>query len=96
MNSTSSEPFSSYEKAFARLEEILSKMNEGKLSLEQSIAHFEEADKLIAYCQKYLTQAEEKVQILIKTREGTLKLGADQKPELKEFATKESIQKVPF
>lgn len=75
-----------YESSFQRLEEILAKMNDSKLSLEESLTLFEEADKLIIFCQKTLTDAEKKVQTLLKDRDGKLKLGEDQKPELKDFA----------
>lgn len=83
-----------FETSFARIEEILAKMNEGKLSLDESLKLFEEADKLISFCQKNLSQAEQKVQTLIKTREGGVKLGEDQKPEMKEF--KHSSEALPF
>ncbi len=59
-----------FEKAFARLEEILEKMNTGTLSLEDSLRYYEEADKLIQFCQKQLSQAETKIEMLVKNREG--------------------------
>ncbi len=62
----------SFEKAFSRLEEILEKMNGGSLSLEDSIRLYEEADKLIQLCNSKLVQAEAKIEMLVKNREGDL------------------------
>ena len=59
-----------FEQAFERLEEILEKMNSGKISLDDSIKAYEEADKLIQQCQKRLDQAEQKIEILVKGRDG--------------------------
>lgn len=75
----------SFEEAFARLEEILEKMNSGSISLDESLKLYEEADKLITKCQKRLTEAERKIEILIKNRNGEVVLSADQKPMTQEF-----------
>jgi len=72
----------SFEKAFSRLEEILEKMNSGSLSLEESIRLYEEADKLIHYCNQRLVQAEQKIEMLVKNREGELALSDKQAPIL--------------
>lgn len=76
----------SFEEAFARLEQILEKMNSGSVSLDESLALYEEADKLIITCQKRLTDAERKIETLIKGRNGELILGPDQKPTTQEFS----------
>jgi len=70
----------SFEVAFARLEEILEKMNSGSVSLDESLKLYEEADKLINICSKRLNSAEKKIETLIKNRKGELVLGPDQKP----------------
>lgn len=75
----------SFEAAFARLEEILEKMNSGSISLDDSLKLYEEADKLIAMCQKRLTDAERKIETLVKNRNGEVTLGADQRPITQEF-----------
>lgn len=61
-----------FEKAYSRLEEILEKMNSGKATLDESLKLYEEADKLIASCSKKLGEAEKKIEILIKGRDGGL------------------------
>lgn len=75
----------SFETAFARLEEILEKINSGAVSLEESLSLYEEADKLILACNKKLSDAEQKVEMLIKNRQGELALGPDNKPLTQEF-----------
>ena len=60
----------SFEDAYGRLEKILTKMNQGELGLEESISLYEEADKLISLCSTKLDEAEKKIQILIKGRDG--------------------------
>jgi exodeoxyribonuclease VII small subunit len=75
----------SFEAAFARLEEILEKLNEGQVSLDESLHLYEEADKLIIQCSKRLNDAERKVEILIKNRNGEIQMGTDQKPLTQDF-----------
>lgn len=74
-----------FEKALVRLEEILEKMNSGRMSLDESLTLFEEADRLITQCNKRLNDAEKKIEVLIKNRQGELSLGGDQKPLTREF-----------
>jgi exodeoxyribonuclease VII small subunit len=76
----------SFEKAFERLEEILQLMNSGKISLDDSLKLFQEADEMILKCGKYLNNAEQKIEILLKNREGELLLDEKQKPQVEEFA----------
>lgn len=78
---TSSEtPSMPLEKAFERLEAILEIMNSGHVSLEESLKLYEEADKLVILCNKKLTDAEQKVEVLMKNRSGELQMGPDGKP----------------
>jgi len=72
----------SFETAFHRLEEILEKMNSNEIGLDESIKLYEEADKLIKICSKQLHDAEKRVEVLIKNRDGSLALNAEQKPAL--------------
>lgn len=63
-----------FEEAYSRLEEILEKMNSGKASLDDSLKLYEEADKLIVTCQKKLSEAEKKIEVMIKNRNGEVVL----------------------
>lgn len=67
-----------FEEAYDRLEEILEKMNAEQVSLDDALSLYEEADGLIGSCQKRLNEAEQKIEILLKKREG-------QPPETTEF-----------
>ncbi len=62
----------SFEKAYERLEQILEKMNRGNVPLEEALQLYEEADGLLRLCHEKLTNAEEKIEILIKQRNGEL------------------------
>lgn len=74
----------SFEKAFERLDEILQKMNEGKVSLDNSLKLFEEANFLIKTCNKKLILAEQKIETLIKDRNSNLEI-ENEKPKTKDF-----------
>ena len=54
-----------FEKKLSRLEEIVSKMEGGEQSLEDSLKLFEEGIKLSRVCQKELEDAEQKVELLL-------------------------------
>lgn len=54
-----------FENAMCELEQIVSTMESGKLSLEDSLQHFAKGITLIRECQKKLKDSEQKVQILL-------------------------------
>ena len=54
-----------FEKKLEELEKLVASMEEGKLSLEDSLRAFEKGVKLTRDCQAALKKAEQKVQILI-------------------------------
>ncbi len=74
-----------FEEAYKRLEEILEKMNSGKVSLDDSLKLYEEADRLIAACNKRLLDAEKKIETLLKNRNGELVLNESGQPATEEF-----------
>ncbi len=53
-----------FEDAMKRIEEIVSVLENGNSSLDQSLELFEEATKLCAFCNKRLETAEQKVKSL--------------------------------
>jgi exodeoxyribonuclease VII small subunit len=63
----------SFEESLKKLESIVDKLEKGDLSLEESLKLFEEGVGLSAVCKKELEEAEGKVEILIKQRNGSLK-----------------------
>jgi len=54
-----------FEQALQDLEGLVGAMEEGELSLEDSLQAFEKGIKLTRECQSALKQAEQKVQVLI-------------------------------
>lgn len=53
-----------FETAMIELEEVVSKIEAGNLSLEDSLKEFEKGIKLSHLCQKALTEAEQRVKVL--------------------------------
>ena len=55
-----------FEDALSRLDEIVEKMESGKMELEESLGLFEEGIKLVRFCSSKLEEAKKKVEILVK------------------------------
>lgn len=51
----------SYEKAVSRLEEIVVLLEKNEISLDESLALFEEGTKLVSYCSNKLNEAKQKI-----------------------------------
>jgi len=58
------------EKSLADLEEIVDELESGDLPLEKAMKKFEEGIKLTRGCQAALKEAEQKVEILLKSAGG--------------------------
>lgn len=54
----------SFEAASAELESIVSRMEAGQMSLEDSLAAYKRGAELLQYCQKTLQNAQQEVRIL--------------------------------
>ena len=50
-----------FENAMARLEQIVSALESGRCTLDDSLKLFEEGTQLTAYCSKQLKEAEQKI-----------------------------------
>jgi exodeoxyribonuclease VII small subunit len=61
-----------FEGSLGRLEEIVGKLEGANLSLDDAMKLFEEGVQLSRECQKYLEQAEGKVEILLKKAGGEM------------------------
>jgi exodeoxyribonuclease VII small subunit len=59
-----------FEKSMKRLEEIVQGLEEGDLSLEESLRVFEEGMQLIKFCSNKLEEAEKKVTLLVEESGG--------------------------
>ncbi len=64
-----------FEQMLKKLEGIVAKLESGDLSLDKSLAAFEEGMALVKDLDQTLTQAEAKVELLFKDREGQIKPG---------------------
>ncbi len=63
----------SFEKSLAELEKIVEKMEEGGLSLNESLSLFEKGVKLARFLREELDKAEKKIAILLKDEKGGTK-----------------------
>ncbi len=54
-----------FEKSLEELEQLVGRMEQGDLTLEQSLKEFERGVELTRHCQKALQEAEQKVEILL-------------------------------
>jgi len=62
-----------FEKAIERLEKIVTDLEAGNISLEDALKKYEEGIHLSRACQKKLSEAEKKVEILTRAAGGQLK-----------------------
>ncbi len=63
-----------FEEALKKLEEIVGQLESGDVSLEASLAKYEEGVRLVRLCQKKLEVAKKKIEILVKTKDGKIKI----------------------
>ncbi len=69
----------SFEETLTELEQLVSRLERGDISLEESLQSFERGVNLTRSCQKALQEAEQKIQILIdKNGSQTLESFADE------------------
>jgi exodeoxyribonuclease VII small subunit len=59
-----------FEVALEELEGVVEQLETGELPLDESLAIFERGVGLVHYCNQKLTEAEKKVELLIKDKEG--------------------------
>lgn len=73
-----------FEQAMERLEQIVSALESGKCTLDESLKLFEEGTKLTAFCSEQLKNAEQKILKLTDAASGefTDRLGEDMGEEL--------------
>lgn len=76
------EPEVKFEKALAELQKIVEELEGGELELDDSLKKFERGVKLIQVCSRKLEDAQRRVDVVVKARDG--------KKSLKEFDEGES------
>ena len=65
-----------FESSLGDLESIVTQLEEGDLSLEESLKLFEDGVKLSRECQERLDQAERRIEVLLKDKNGNPTLQA--------------------
>ena len=63
-----------YEEQVQKLENIIRKLEEGELELEESISLYEEGMRLLKLCEEQLHRAEQKIEKLIKDETGVKRI----------------------
>ena len=64
------EPVKSFETSLEALEEIVHKLEQGDLALEESLVLFEQGIRLSRECQERLSQAERRIELLLRDPQG--------------------------
>ncbi|OQX88105.1 exodeoxyribonuclease VII small subunit [candidate division KSB1 bacterium 4484_87] len=59
-----------FEEAMEKLEKIVSELETGDLSLDETVRKFEEGMKLADFCSEKLNQVEQKLKKLVKSENG--------------------------
>ena len=77
-----------FEEALSRLEKIVEELEGGDLTLDESLARYEEGVKALKKCYEILRDAEKRVEILLKGEDGRLKAVPFQPEETGEKAGK--------
>lgn len=65
-----------FEKSITELETLVKALEQGELSLEDALKHFEQGIGIARQCQTLLTEAEQKIQQLI-AQDKTIEPGSD-------------------
>lgn len=63
-----------FEEALKKLEKIVEDLEDGNLTLDDSLEKYEEGIKLSKMCAKKLEAAKKKVEILLKSEDGSVEL----------------------
>lgn len=61
-----------FEDAVEQLENIIKKLEDGNLSLDESLDYFQKGIELYKYCNNLINQAEGKIKAVFKNEEGEL------------------------
>jgi len=61
-----------FEQALERLEKIVADMESAELPLDKVVSKFEEGTRLVRFCAQKLEEAEKKIEILAKKKDGTV------------------------
>jgi len=66
-----------FEESLKQLEEIVTQIEQGKISLEESIEKYAQGIELIRKCRATLNEAEKKITLLSQNENGSLSVGGE-------------------
>ena len=61
-----------FEEAIKKIEEISEKLEAGKVSINEMVELYKQGTELSVYCNKMIDEAEQKIKILSKTKNGII------------------------
>lgn len=85
-----------FENSLLELEKIVRELEQGDLSLEESLKLFEDGVKLSRQCQERLNQAERRIEILLKDENGNPSLQAIQPENLRDESQPKIKKRIVF
>lgn len=85
-----------FESSLQELEKIVRGLEEGDLSLEESLKLFEDGVKLSRECQERLNQAERRIEVLLKDENGNPALQAIEPDDLREETRPKVKRRIVF
>ncbi len=62
-----------FETSLAKLEDVVNRLESGDLTLDEALKAFEEGVKHAAICNKKLNEAEKKIEMLLKQKDGSFR-----------------------
>ena len=86
----------SFEESLTTLEKIVRELEQGDLSLEDSLKLFENGVKLSRECQERLNQAERRIEVLLKDENGNPTLQAVEKEDLRQESSPKIKRRIVF
>lgn len=86
----------SFESALGELERIVGKLEDGDLPLEESLKLFEDGVKLSRECRERLTQAERRIEVLMKDADGSPVLQELQPEKLRAERAQQPAKRIVF
>lgn len=85
-----------FESSLQELEKIVRNLEDGDLSLEESLKLFEDGVKLSRECQERLNQAERRIEVLLKDEDGNPALQAIEPDNLREERSPKIKRRIVF
>ena len=86
----------SFEESLTTLEKIVRELEQGDLSLEDSLKLFENGVKLSRECQERLNQAERRIEVLLKDENGNPTLQTIEKEDLRQESSPKIKRRIVF